>query len=159
MNINSTFGKRKTLKRDTQWVLQAFDEVCNICLYLPTHLENACKLAEFLWARIGQWSDHIARSCRPLGEVGGELTEPLPSIFLSDAALLNAASLLSLPSRPSCRHKKQKAHSLFRRARISLGEAFSLWKINLHELVLHVKGLRLTGWVWALLCWLLPAPH
>ncbi|XP_070325786.1 aarF domain-containing protein kinase 1 isoform X2 [Odocoileus virginianus] len=56
-------------------------------------------------------------------------------------------------------HKKQKTRSLFRRARISLREAFSLWKINLHELVLHVKGLRLTGWVWALLCWLLPAPH
>ncbi|KAB0342676.1 hypothetical protein FD754_019602 [Muntiacus muntjak] len=82
-----------------------------------------------------------------------------------EAALGTRASASSFLNMSRCciralaAHKKQKTHSLFRRARISLREAFSLWKINLHELVLHVKGLRLTGWVWALLCWLLPAPH
>ncbi|XP_066197725.1 aarF domain-containing protein kinase 1 isoform X3 [Saccopteryx leptura] len=56
-------------------------------------------------------------------------------------------------------HKKKNTRSFFRRTQISLGEAFSLWQINLHELVLRVKALRLASWVLALLCWLLPAPH
>lgn len=82
-----------------------------------------------------------------------------------EAALGTRASASSLLNMSRCcikalaAHKKQKTRSLFRRARISLRESFSLWKINLHELVLHVKGLRLTGWVRALLCWLLPASH
>uniref|UniRef100_A0AC11AYC7 AarF domain containing kinase 1 n=1 Tax=Ovis aries TaxID=9940 RepID=A0AC11AYC7_SHEEP len=82
-----------------------------------------------------------------------------------EAALGTRASASSFLNMSRCcikalaAHKKQKTRSLFRRARISLRESFSLWKINLHELVLHVKGLRLTGWVWALLCWLLPASH
>uniref|UniRef100_A0A8C2NM62 AarF domain-containing protein kinase 1 n=1 Tax=Capra hircus TaxID=9925 RepID=A0A8C2NM62_CAPHI len=82
-----------------------------------------------------------------------------------EAALGTRASASSFLNMSRCcikalaAHKKQKTRSLFRRARISLREFFSLWKINLHELVLHVKGLRLTGWVRALLCWLLPASH
>lgn len=79
--------------------------------------------------------------------------------FFQVTLLVSTLRLFSLPLRPSCRHKKQKTRSLFRRAQISLREAVSLWKINLQELVLHLKGLRLTGWVWALLCWLLPASH
>ncbi|XP_052502741.1 aarF domain-containing protein kinase 1 [Budorcas taxicolor] len=82
-----------------------------------------------------------------------------------EAALGTRASASSFLNMSRCcikalaAHKKQKTRSLFRRARISLRESFSLWKINLHELVLHVKGLRLTGWLRALLCWLLPASH
>ena len=34
----------------------------------PTYLENACRLAELLWSRIGQWSDYVTRSRRLLGE-------------------------------------------------------------------------------------------
>ncbi|XP_036700781.1 aarF domain-containing protein kinase 1 isoform X5 [Balaenoptera musculus] len=56
-------------------------------------------------------------------------------------------------------HKKKNTRSFFRRTQISFSEAFNLWQINLHELVLRVKGLRLASWVLALLCWLLPAPH
>ncbi|KAM8781286.1 aarF domain-containing protein kinase 1 isoform 2-T2 [Rhynchonycteris naso] len=56
-------------------------------------------------------------------------------------------------------HKRKNTCSFFRRTQISLGEAFSLWQINLHELILRVKALRLASWVLALLCWLLPAPH
>ncbi|XP_068821413.1 aarF domain-containing protein kinase 1 isoform X2 [Capricornis sumatraensis] len=82
-----------------------------------------------------------------------------------EAALGTRASASSFLNMSRCcikalaAHKKQKTRSLFRRARISLRESFSLWKINLHELVLHMKGLRLTGWLRALLCWLLPASH
>lgn len=60
---------------------------------------------------------------------------------------------------PSCRHKKKNTRSFFKRTQISFGEAFSLWQINLHELILRVKGLRLASWVLTLLCRLLPAPH
>ncbi|XP_057587846.1 aarF domain-containing protein kinase 1 isoform X1 [Hippopotamus amphibius kiboko] len=56
-------------------------------------------------------------------------------------------------------HEKKNTRSFFRRTQISFSEAFSLWQINLHELILRVKGLRLAGWVLGLLCWLLPAPH
>ena len=78
-------------------------------------------------------------------------------MILSISYLFISCSLL--PSCPSCRHKKKNTHSFFRRTQISFSEAFNLWQINLHELVLRVKGLRLASWVLALLCWLLPAPH
>ncbi|XP_037688108.1 aarF domain-containing protein kinase 1 isoform X3 [Choloepus didactylus] len=56
-------------------------------------------------------------------------------------------------------HKKKNTCSFFRRTQISFSEAFNLWQINLHELILHVKGSRLSSWVLALLCWLFSAPH
>ncbi|XP_054944628.1 aarF domain-containing protein kinase 1 isoform X2 [Physeter macrocephalus] len=82
-----------------------------------------------------------------------------------EAALGTRASATSFLNMSRCcikalaAHKKKNTHSFFRRAQISLSEAFNLWQINLHELVLRVKGLRLASWVLALLCWLLPAPH
>ncbi|XP_023608261.1 uncharacterized aarF domain-containing protein kinase 1 isoform X3 [Myotis lucifugus] len=56
-------------------------------------------------------------------------------------------------------NNKKNTCSFFRRTQISFSETISLWQINLHELILRVKGLRLASWVLALLCWLLPAPH
>ncbi|XP_061038740.1 aarF domain-containing protein kinase 1 isoform X1 [Eubalaena glacialis] len=82
-----------------------------------------------------------------------------------EAALGTRASASSFLNMSRCcikalaAHKKKNTHSFFRRTQISFSEAFNLWQINLHELVLHVKGLRLASWVLALLCWLLPAPH
>ncbi|KAM9091031.1 aarF domain-containing protein kinase 1 isoform 2-T6 [Megaptera novaeangliae] len=82
-----------------------------------------------------------------------------------EAALGTRASASSFLNMSRCcikalaAHKKKNTHSFFRRTQISFSEAFNLWQINLHELVLRVKGLRLASWVLALLCWLLPAPH
>nr|XP_030687772.1 uncharacterized aarF domain-containing protein kinase 1 isoform X5 [Globicephala melas] len=82
-----------------------------------------------------------------------------------EAALGTRASATSFLNMSRCcvkalaAHKKKNTHSFFRRTQISFSEAFNLWQINLHELVLRVKGLRLASWVLALLCWLLPAPH
>ncbi|XP_047594196.1 aarF domain-containing protein kinase 1 isoform X2 [Lutra lutra] len=56
-------------------------------------------------------------------------------------------------------HKKKNSRSLFRRTQISFREAFNLWQIDLHELILRVKGLRLASWVLALLCRLLPTSY
>ncbi|XP_022432129.1 uncharacterized aarF domain-containing protein kinase 1 isoform X2 [Delphinapterus leucas] len=82
-----------------------------------------------------------------------------------EAALGTRASATSFLNMSRCcikalaAHKKKNTHSFFRRTQISFSEAFNLWQINLHELVLRVKGLRLASWVLALLCWLFPAPH
>ncbi|XP_047397680.1 aarF domain-containing protein kinase 1 isoform X2 [Sciurus carolinensis] len=58
--------------------------------------------------------------------------------------------------RALAKHKKKNTCSFFRRIQISFSEAFNLWQISLHELLLRVKGLRLASWVSALLCWLFP---
>ncbi|XP_036875435.2 aarF domain-containing protein kinase 1 isoform X1 [Manis javanica] len=82
-----------------------------------------------------------------------------------EAALSTRASSSSFLSMSRCcvralaAHKRKRTCSFFRRTQISVSEAFRLWQINLHELALRVKGLRLAGWLLALLCWLLPAPH
>ncbi|XP_076979323.1 aarF domain-containing protein kinase 1 isoform X2 [Tamandua tetradactyla] len=82
-----------------------------------------------------------------------------------EAALGTRASASSFLNMSRCciralaAHKKKNTCSFFRRTRISFSEAFNLWQINIHELVLHVKGLRLSTWVLALLCWLFSAPH
>ncbi|XP_019589219.1 aarF domain-containing protein kinase 1 isoform X3 [Rhinolophus sinicus] len=81
-----------------------------------------------------------------------------------EAALGTRASASSFLNMSRCcvralaAHKK-KTCSFFRRTQISFSEAFNLWQIDLHELILRVKGLRLARWLWALLCWRLPAPH
>ncbi|XP_029808689.1 uncharacterized aarF domain-containing protein kinase 1 isoform X3 [Suricata suricatta] len=82
-----------------------------------------------------------------------------------EAALGTRASASSFLNMSRCciralaTHKKKSTCSSFRRAQISFSEAFNLWQINLHELVLRVKGLKLASWVLALLGWLLPTPH
>ncbi|XP_057344256.1 aarF domain-containing protein kinase 1 isoform X3 [Manis pentadactyla] len=82
-----------------------------------------------------------------------------------EAALSTRASSSSFLSMSRCciralaAHKRKRTCSFFRRTQISVSEAFRLWQINLHELALRVKGLRLAGWLLALLCRLLPAPH
>ncbi|XP_020955221.1 uncharacterized aarF domain-containing protein kinase 1 isoform X5 [Sus scrofa] len=82
-----------------------------------------------------------------------------------EAALGTRASASSFLNMSRCciralaAHKKKNTRSFFKRTQISFGEAFSLWQINLHELILRVKGLRLASWVLTLLCRLLPAPH
>ncbi|XP_045865705.1 aarF domain-containing protein kinase 1 isoform X2 [Meles meles] len=82
-----------------------------------------------------------------------------------EAALGTRASASSFLNMARCciralaAHKKKNSRSLFRRTQISFREAFSLWQINLHELILHVKGLRLASWVLALLCRLLPTSY
>ncbi|XP_032200694.1 aarF domain-containing protein kinase 1 isoform X2 [Mustela erminea] len=82
-----------------------------------------------------------------------------------EAALGTRASASSFLNMSRCcvralaAHKKKNSRSLFRRTQISFREAFNLWQINLHELILRVKGLRLASWVLALLCRLLPTSY
>ncbi|XP_045418576.1 aarF domain-containing protein kinase 1 isoform X3 [Lemur catta] len=82
-----------------------------------------------------------------------------------EAALGTRASASSFLNMSRCciralaKHKKKNTCSFLRRTQISCSEAFSLWQISLHELMLRVKGLRLPSWAVALLCWLFPAPH
>ncbi|XP_041514556.1 aarF domain-containing protein kinase 1 isoform X4 [Microtus oregoni] len=74
----------------------------------------------------------------------------------------SASSFLNMSRcciRALAEHRKRDAGSFFRRTQISFSEAFSLWQINLHELLLRVKGLRLFCWVSTLLGWLTRAPH
>ncbi|XP_031791608.1 aarF domain-containing protein kinase 1 isoform X4 [Piliocolobus tephrosceles] len=81
-----------------------------------------------------------------------------------EAALGTRASASSFLNMSRCciralaEHKKKNTCSFFRRTQISFREAFSLWQINLHELILRVKGLKLADRVLALICWLFPAP-
>ncbi|XP_032261592.1 aarF domain-containing protein kinase 1 isoform X3 [Phoca vitulina] len=73
-----------------------------------------------------------------------------------------ASSFLSMSRcciRALAAHKKKNTCSFFRRTQISFREAFSLWQINLHELILCVKELRLATWVLALLRRLLPTSY
>ncbi|XP_072819613.1 aarF domain-containing protein kinase 1 isoform X3 [Vicugna pacos] len=82
-----------------------------------------------------------------------------------EAALGTRASASSFLNMSRCciralaAHQRKITRSFFRRTQISLSQAFHLWWIDLHELVLRVKGLRLVSWVTALLCWLLPASY
>lgn len=76
-----------------------------------TCLENACRLAEFLWSRIGQWSDHVTWSRVSWGRRSGELAEPPPSVSLSDAVRLNAAFLLSFRAPPAGTRSRRPVHS------------------------------------------------
>ncbi|PNJ65091.1 aarF domain-containing protein kinase 1 isoform X1 [Pongo abelii] len=81
-----------------------------------------------------------------------------------EAALGTRASASSFLNMSRCciralaEHKKKNTCSFFRRTQISFSEAFNLWQINLHELILRVKGLKLANRVLALICWLFPAP-
>ncbi|XP_018865781.3 aarF domain-containing protein kinase 1 isoform X2 [Gorilla gorilla gorilla] len=81
-----------------------------------------------------------------------------------EAALGTRASASSFLNMSRCciralaEHKKKNTCSFFRRTQISFSEAFNLWQINLHELILRVKGLKLADRVLALICWLFPAP-
>ncbi|XP_032338338.1 aarF domain-containing protein kinase 1 isoform X2 [Camelus ferus] len=82
-----------------------------------------------------------------------------------EAALGTRASASSFLNMSRCciralaEHQRKITRSFFRRTQISLSQAFHLRWIDLHELVLRVKGLRLVSWVIALLCWLLPASY
>ncbi|XP_008061517.1 uncharacterized aarF domain-containing protein kinase 1 isoform X1 [Carlito syrichta] len=82
-----------------------------------------------------------------------------------EAALGTRASASSFLNMSRCcvralaEHQKKNTCSFLSRTRISLSEAFHLCQIDLYELVLRVKSLRLAGWLSTLLCWLFPAPH
>ncbi|CAO2587047.1 AarF domain-containing protein kinase 1 [Lemmus lemmus] len=74
----------------------------------------------------------------------------------------SASSFLNMSRcciRALAEHRKRDAGSFFRRTQICFSEAFSLWQINLHELLLRLKGSRLLCWVSTLLGWLTRAPH
>ncbi|XP_030659381.1 uncharacterized aarF domain-containing protein kinase 1 isoform X7 [Nomascus leucogenys] len=81
-----------------------------------------------------------------------------------EAALGTRASASSFLNMSRCciralaEHKKKNTCSFFRRTQISFSKAFNLWQINLHELILRVKGSKLADRVLALICWLFPAP-
>ncbi|KAK7819944.1 hypothetical protein U0070_007636 [Myodes glareolus] len=86
----------------------------------------------------------------------------LRSIETSLGTRSSASSFLNMSRcciRALAEHRKRDADSFFRRTQISFSEAFSLWQISLHELLLRVKGLRLLCWVSTLLGWLTRAPH
>ncbi|XP_073923551.1 aarF domain-containing protein kinase 1 isoform X6 [Castor canadensis] len=86
----------------------------------------------------------------------------LRSIEVTLGTRASASSFLSMSRcciRALAEHKKKNTHSFLRRTQISVSEAFNLWQINLHELMLRVKGLRLASWVSTLICWLMPVSH
>ncbi|XP_034625151.1 aarF domain-containing protein kinase 1 isoform X1 [Trachemys scripta elegans] len=56
-------------------------------------------------------------------------------------------------------YQRSKSHSLYRKAKISLLEALSLWQINLYELFLRLKGSRLGNWVIAFLSRMHHSPY
>ncbi|CAH6847693.1 Adck1 [Phodopus roborovskii] len=88
--------------------------------------------------------------------------ELLRSIETTLGTRSSASSFLNMSRcciRALAEHRKREACSFFRRTQISFSEAFSLWQINLHELLLRVKSLRLACWVSTLLGWLTRAPH
>ncbi|XP_060243915.1 aarF domain-containing protein kinase 1 isoform X4 [Meriones unguiculatus] len=88
--------------------------------------------------------------------------ELLRSIETTLGTRSSASSFLNMSRccvRALAKHRKRDACSFFRRTQISFSEAFSLWQISLHELLLRVKGLRLACWVSALLGWLTQAPR
>lgn len=53
--------------------------------------------------------------------------------------------------RALARHRASKAQSRMQRLQISLAEALGLWRLNLYQVYLQVKGLALTRWLCALL--------
>ncbi|XP_058148918.1 aarF domain-containing protein kinase 1 isoform X2 [Dasypus novemcinctus] len=108
--------------------------------------------------QISQLLNHVPRQMLLIFKTN----DLLRGIEASLGTRASASSFLNMSRcciRALAMHKKKNTCSFFRRTQISFKEAFSLWQINLYELVLHVKGLRLSTWVLALLCWLFPAPH
>ncbi|XP_044292910.1 aarF domain-containing protein kinase 1 isoform X2 [Varanus komodoensis] len=69
----------------------------------------------------------------------------------------SASSFLSMSRcciRAVATYQRNKSHSLYRKAQITLSEALSLWQINLYELFLRLKGSLLGNWVIAFLSWM-----
>ncbi|XP_010643891.1 aarF domain-containing protein kinase 1 isoform X1 [Fukomys damarensis] len=108
--------------------------------------------------QISQLLNHIPRQMLLILKTN----DLLRSIEASLGTRASASSFLNMSRcciRALAEHKKKTTGSFFRRTQISFSEAFSLWQITIYELILRVKGLRLTSWVSTLLCWLFPAPH
>lgn len=113
----------------------------------------ACYLPE-----ISQLLNHVPRQMLLILKTN----DLLRSIETTLGTRSSASSFLNMSRcciRALAEHRKRDAGSFFRRTQISFSEAFSLWQINLHELLLRVKALRLACWVSALLGWLTRAPH
>ncbi|KAM5177962.1 aarF domain-containing protein kinase 1 isoform 1-T2 [Callospermophilus lateralis] len=105
--------------------------------------------------QISQLLNHVPRQMLLIFKTN----DLLRSIEATLGTRASASSFLNMSRccvRALAKHNKKNACSFFRRTQISLSEAFNLWHINLHELLLRVKGLRLPSWVSALLCWLFP---
>ncbi|XP_049626352.1 aarF domain-containing protein kinase 1 [Suncus etruscus] len=120
-------------------------------------LEIRTNVASYL-PQISQLLSHVPRQMLLIFKTN----DLLRGIEASLGTRASASSFLSM-SRCCVKaltvHKRKNAHSFFRRTQISLSEAIHLWQISLLEFVLHVKGLRLTSCLWALLSWLRPTPH
>ncbi|XP_055989698.1 aarF domain-containing protein kinase 1 [Sorex fumeus] len=120
-------------------------------------LEIRSHAANYL-PQISQLLNHVPRQMLLIFKTN----DLLRGIEASLGTRASASSFLNMSRccvRALTRHRMKTARSLLRRAQISLSEAFHLWQISLHELVLHVKGLRLASCLRALLSWLRPAPH
>nr|XP_038968582.1 aarF domain-containing protein kinase 1 isoform X3 [Rattus norvegicus] len=113
----------------------------------------ACYLPE-----ISQLLNHVPRQMLLILKTN----DLLRSIETTLGTRSSASSFLNMSRcciRALAEHRKRDAGSFFRRTQISFSEAFSLWQISLHELLLRVKALRLACWVSALLGWLTRAPY
>ncbi|KAM4853875.1 aarF domain-containing protein kinase 1 isoform 2-T3 [Thomomys bottae] len=146
----------------------------------------ACMLTARSWDSINKGISHVPVTSTEDSEIRTNVTTCLPEIsqllncvprqmlliFKTndllrsiEATLGTRASASSFLNMSRCciralaEHNKKNTHSFFRRTQISICEAFNLWKIDLHELMLHVKGWKLASWVSSLLCWLVPVPH
>ncbi|XP_012867903.1 PREDICTED: uncharacterized aarF domain-containing protein kinase 1 isoform X2 [Dipodomys ordii] len=146
----------------------------------------ACMLTARSWDSINKGISHVPVTSTEDSEIRTNVTTCLPEIsqllncvprqmlliFKTndllrsiEATLGTRASASSFLNMSRCciralaEHNKKNTHSFFRRTQISVCEAFNLWKIDLHELMLHVKGSKLACWVSSLLSWLVPIPH
>ncbi|XP_040598613.1 aarF domain-containing protein kinase 1 isoform X3 [Mesocricetus auratus] len=120
-------------------------------------LEIRSNAANYL-PEISQLLNHVPRQMLLILKTN----ELLRSIETTLGTRSSASSFLNMSRcciRALAEHRKRDACSFFRRTQICFSEAFTLWQINLHELLLRVKGLRLASWVSTLLGWLTRAPH
>ncbi|XP_054547874.1 aarF domain-containing protein kinase 1 isoform X2 [Talpa occidentalis] len=108
--------------------------------------------------QISQLLNHVPRQMLLIFKTN----DLLRGIEASLGTRASASSFLNMSRcciRALAMHQKKNTCSFLRRTQISFSEVFNLWQISLHELILHVKGLRPARWVSALLCWLFAALH
>ncbi|XP_030890255.1 uncharacterized aarF domain-containing protein kinase 1-like [Leptonychotes weddellii] len=129
----------------------------SVSLLLLQDAEIRNNAASYL-PQISQLLNHVPRQMLLIFKTN----DLLRGIEVALGTRARASSFLSMSRcciRALAAHKKKNTCSFFRRTQISFREAFSLWQINLHELILCVKELRLATWVLALLRRLLPTSY
>ncbi|XP_022361092.1 uncharacterized aarF domain-containing protein kinase 1 isoform X2 [Enhydra lutris kenyoni] len=124
-------------------------------LYQDAEIRN--NAANYL-PQISQLLNHVPRQMLLLFKTN-DLLRGIEAALGTRASASSFLNMARCCIRALAAHKKKNSRSLFRRTQISFREAFNLWQIDIHELILRVKGLRLASWVLALLCRMLPTSY